>query len=37
MKEYFSNVSKISYEGSDSKNPYSFKYYNPDEIIGGKK
>ncbi|AKA69666.1 xylose isomerase [Clostridium scatologenes] len=37
MKEYFSNVSKINYEGSDSKNPYSFKYYNPDEIIGGKK
>ncbi|AWI04268.1 xylose isomerase [Clostridium drakei] len=37
MKEYFSNVSKINYEGSDSKNPYSFKYYNPDEIIGGKR
>ncbi|WPC40431.1 xylose isomerase [Clostridium sp. JS66] len=37
MKEYFSNVSKINYEGSDSKNPYSFKYYNPDEIISGKK
>lgn len=37
MKEYFSNVSKINYEGSDSKNPYSFKYYNSDEIIGGKK
>jgi xylose isomerase len=37
MKEYFTNVSKINYEGSDSKNPYSFKYYNPDEVIGGKK
>ncbi|AKN34087.1 xylose isomerase [Clostridium carboxidivorans P7] len=37
MKEYFSNVSKINYEGSDSKNPYSFKYYNPDEIVGGKR
>ncbi|AZV56745.1 xylose isomerase [Clostridium sp. AWRP] len=37
MKEYFTNVSKINYEGPDSKNPYSFKYYNPDEVIGGKK
>ncbi|MBV4429229.1 xylose isomerase [Clostridium tyrobutyricum] len=36
MKEYFKNVSKISYEGPESKNPYSFKYYNPDEIIGNK-
>lgn len=37
MKEYFDNISKINYEGANSKNPYSFKYYNPDEVIGGKK
>lgn len=37
MKEYFNNISKINYEGPDSKNPYAFKYYNPDEVIGGKK
>jgi xylose isomerase len=36
MREYFENVSKINYEGANSKNPYSFKYYNPDEIIGDK-
>jgi len=36
MREYFENVSKINYEGASSKNPYSFKYYNPDEIIGDK-
>ncbi|CUU47919.1 xylose isomerase [Clostridium beijerinckii] len=36
MSEYFENVSKINYEGANSKNPYSFKYYNPDEIIGDK-
>ncbi|NRT34870.1 xylose isomerase [Clostridium beijerinckii] len=36
MREYFENVSKINYEGENSKNPYSFKYYNPDEIIGDK-
>jgi len=36
MREYFENVSKINYEGAGSKNPYSFKYYNPDEVIGDK-
>ncbi|QAA33084.1 xylose isomerase [Clostridium manihotivorum] len=37
MREYFSKVSKIAYEGPASKNPYSFKYYNPDEVVGTKK
>ena len=32
---YF-NVEKISYEGPKSKNPFSFKYYNPEEIVLGK-
>ncbi|MEC8404662.1 MAG: xylose isomerase, partial [Verrucomicrobiota bacterium] len=27
---------KIYYEGPSSKNPLSFKHYNPDELIGGK-
>lgn len=36
MKEYFINVSKVNYEGPSSKNSYAFKYYNPDEVIGGK-
>lgn len=35
--EYFKNVSKIKYEGSKSKNPLSFKYYQPEEVILGKK
>lgn len=35
MKEFF-NTEKIRYEGAKSKNPFAFKYYNPDEIIGGK-
>lgn len=30
------NVEKIKYEGARSTNPLSFKYYNPDEVIGGK-
>ncbi|MBR6719125.1 MAG: xylose isomerase [Oscillospiraceae bacterium] len=36
MKEYFSNIGKIPYEGKDSTNPLAFKYYNPDQIIDGK-
>lgn len=30
------NISKIKYEGKGSKNPFAFKCYNPDEIVGGK-
>lgn len=33
--EYF-NVGKIHYEGPESKNPFAFKYYNPDEVVMGK-
>jgi len=36
MSEFFSNVKKIQFEGKDSDNPLAFKYYNPDEVIGGK-
>ena len=36
MNEYI-NIPKINYEGAYSKNPYAFKHYNKDEIIGGKK
>ena len=35
--EFFKNISKIPYEGKDSTNPLAFKYYNPDEVIDGKK
>ena len=30
------NVEKIKYEGPKSTNPLSFKYYNADEVVGGK-
>ena len=36
MSEFF-NVEKIVYEGPASKNPYAFKFYNKDEVLGGKK
>ncbi len=34
--KYFENVKKIKYEGSKSLDPYTFKYYNAEEIIMGK-
>ena len=34
--EFFKNIGKIKYEGSGSKNPLAFKFYDPDAIVGGK-
>lgn len=34
---YLDNIQKIKFEGSKSKNPFAFKYYNPEEVILGKK
>ena len=36
MSEFFKDIPVIKYEGAKSTNPLSFKYYNADEIIGGK-
>lgn len=33
---YFPDVSKIAYEGPDSKNPLAFRHYNPSEVVEGK-
>ncbi|PKU63701.1 xylose isomerase isoform X1 [Dendrobium catenatum] len=35
--EFFPGISKIKYEGPNSKNPLSYKWYNADEEILGKK
>lgn len=36
MKEYFDFTQKIQYEGSESRNPLAFKYYDENRIILGK-
>jgi len=36
MNKYFLNIEKVQYEGSNSKNPLSFKHYNPPEKVGEK-
>ena len=33
--QYF-DCDKIQYEGPNSKNPFAFKHYNPDELVDGK-
>ncbi|MBW8351769.1 xylose isomerase [Bacillus sp. IITD106] len=33
---YFEEINKIQYEGSSSKNPFAFKYYNSEEMVNGK-
>ncbi|MEH7085077.1 xylose isomerase [Neobacillus drentensis] len=33
---YFETVNKIQFEGASSKNPFAFKFYNPEEKINGK-
>jgi xylose isomerase len=36
-KEAYPGVGKIEYEGKNSKNPLAFRWYNPEEIVNGKK
>ena len=33
MSSYFNNIPEIKYEGNESDNPFSFKYYNEDRIV----
>lgn len=35
-KEYFKGIGEIKFEGKESDNPLAFKYYNPDQVVGGK-
>jgi xylose isomerase len=35
-KEYFPQVGKIPFEGSDSKSPMAFKYYDENKVVAGK-
>jgi xylose isomerase len=35
-KEYFKGIGEIKFEGKESDNPLAFKYYNPEQVVGGK-
>ena len=36
MSDYFNNIPKIEFEGQDSTNPFSFKFYDENRIVLGK-
>jgi xylose isomerase len=36
-KEYFPGIGQIKYDGKDSKDPLSFKWYDPEKEVAGKK
>ena len=36
-KEYYPGIGKIKFEGKKSKNPLAFRWYNPDQVVAGKK
>jgi xylose isomerase len=33
---FFPTISRITFEGTKSRNPFAFKHYNPDEMVEGK-
>ncbi|MBQ9561160.1 MAG: xylose isomerase [Prevotella sp.] len=37
MKEYFPQIGKIPFEGTESKNPMAFHYYDAERVVAGKK
>ncbi len=37
MKEFFPEISKIKFVGTESKDPMSFHYYDPEKVVAGKK
>ncbi len=37
MTQFFQDIPQIRYEGPDSRNEFAFRWYNPDEVILGKR
>ncbi|MGL4309148.1 MAG: xylose isomerase, partial [Paracoccaceae bacterium] len=37
MTDFFKGIPKIRYEGADSQNEFSFRHYNPNEVVAGKR
>lgn len=37
QKEYYPGIGKIKFEGRDSKNPLAFRWYDPEQVVSGKK
>ncbi len=37
QKIYFPGIEKIQFEGAESKNPMAFRFYNPEQMVYGRK
>ncbi len=37
QKVYFPSIEKIKFEGTESKNPLAFRYYNAEQVVYGRK
>ena len=37
MTSYFNAISPIAFEGTDSKNPLAFKWYDKNRLVAGKR
>ena len=37
MSQYFPQIDKIKFEGKDSKNAFAYHYYDPEQVVAGKK
>ncbi|HQH25032.1 MAG TPA: xylose isomerase [Bacteroidales bacterium] len=37
QKEYYPGIGKIKFEGRESKNPLAFRWYDPEQVVSGKK
>ena len=35
-KEFFRNIPQIKYEGTESDNPFAFRWYDENKIVAGK-
>ena len=36
-QDYFKGIGKIKFEGKESDNPLAYRYYNPDQMVAGKR
>jgi xylose isomerase len=36
-KEYYPGIGKVRFEGNKSKDPLAFRWYNPNQVVSGKK
>ncbi len=36
MTDFFKNIPQIQFEGTESRNEFAFRHYNPEEVVAGK-